>query len=234
MASTGKTTNYELSQFIGTDKPSWLGDYNGDMLKIDTALGSINATATTAQSGVASAQSAASAAQQTANAAQQSATANAQDITELKAALTNTLVTMTNSSNVTAGNVILSYSDYIQVFKINAMFNVTSHTDYSTERRIPIASIAENIMKLPASTLADNNSKVYAGPGSVRGSAISTPAENEIFTYPLYVYYDGANTVVYLSIPVSDFSTYTFNFTWGNLVVLPSGSFVTFTPFSNI
>lgn len=38
MASTNKTTNLELSQFIGTDKPAWLTDYNGDMSKIDTAV----------------------------------------------------------------------------------------------------------------------------------------------------------------------------------------------------
>ena len=38
MASTNKTTNYLLSQFVASDKPSWLADYNGDMLKIDTAL----------------------------------------------------------------------------------------------------------------------------------------------------------------------------------------------------
>lgn len=49
MASTNKTTNYELSQYIGTDKPTYLGDYNSDMLKIDTAM-KANATAiTTAQ-----------------------------------------------------------------------------------------------------------------------------------------------------------------------------------------
>lgn len=35
MASTTKTTNLELSQFVGTDKPTWLTDYNGDMHKID-------------------------------------------------------------------------------------------------------------------------------------------------------------------------------------------------------
>lgn len=35
MASTTKTTNLELSQFVGTDKPAWLTDYNGDMQKID-------------------------------------------------------------------------------------------------------------------------------------------------------------------------------------------------------
>lgn len=38
MASTNKTTNYELSQYIGTDKPTYLGDYNGDMSKIDANL----------------------------------------------------------------------------------------------------------------------------------------------------------------------------------------------------
>lgn len=38
MSSTNKTTNYELSQFIGTDKPAWLTDYNGDMSKIDTGI----------------------------------------------------------------------------------------------------------------------------------------------------------------------------------------------------
>ena len=38
MASTNHTTNYELSQFIGTDKPAWLGDYNSDMGKIDAQM----------------------------------------------------------------------------------------------------------------------------------------------------------------------------------------------------
>lgn len=38
MSSTNKTTNYELSQFVGTDIPSILVDYNGDMRKIDTAI----------------------------------------------------------------------------------------------------------------------------------------------------------------------------------------------------
>lgn len=39
MSSTNKTPNVELSQFVsGVDKPTWLGDYNSDMLAIDTAL----------------------------------------------------------------------------------------------------------------------------------------------------------------------------------------------------
>lgn len=37
-ASTNKTTNYELPQFIGTDKPSWLGDINEAMSTIDGGM----------------------------------------------------------------------------------------------------------------------------------------------------------------------------------------------------
>lgn len=46
MASTNKTTNYNLSQFIGTDKPAWLSDYNQDMTKIDTGIKNAADTAT--------------------------------------------------------------------------------------------------------------------------------------------------------------------------------------------
>lgn len=50
MAHTNATANYELSQFLGTDKPAWLVDYNGDMLKIDTALKNVaDAEATSAE-----------------------------------------------------------------------------------------------------------------------------------------------------------------------------------------
>lgn len=35
MASTNKTANLKLSQYINSDKPSYLQDYNEDMLKID-------------------------------------------------------------------------------------------------------------------------------------------------------------------------------------------------------
>ena len=45
MGSTNKTTNIELSQFLGSDSPKWLTDYNGDMQKIDTFAGAIQAQA---------------------------------------------------------------------------------------------------------------------------------------------------------------------------------------------
>lgn len=38
MTATNHTKNYNLSQFAGSDRPTWLGDYNGDMAKIDAQL----------------------------------------------------------------------------------------------------------------------------------------------------------------------------------------------------
>lgn len=38
MGSTNHTASLSLSQFVDTDKPTWRGDYNGDMTKIDSAI----------------------------------------------------------------------------------------------------------------------------------------------------------------------------------------------------
>ena len=52
MASTNKTTNYELSQYIGTDKPTYLTDYNQDMSKIDAGIHAAKSEADTNSSSI--------------------------------------------------------------------------------------------------------------------------------------------------------------------------------------
>lgn len=52
MSSTNKTTNYELSQFIETDRPAWLTDYNSDMRKIDSNLKEVSDIAGGASSSI--------------------------------------------------------------------------------------------------------------------------------------------------------------------------------------
>lgn len=47
MGHTNSTPNIGLPQFIGTDKPTWLGDVNGAMSAIDTKVGSIDAAVAT-------------------------------------------------------------------------------------------------------------------------------------------------------------------------------------------
>ena len=41
MGHTNRTANYQLPQFIGTDKPSWLGDINDAFQKMETALNTL-------------------------------------------------------------------------------------------------------------------------------------------------------------------------------------------------
>lgn len=117
MASTNKTQNYELSQYIGSDKPTYLGDYNSDMLKIDTQMkrnadnvASVGATATTASETANTAIANASSAQTSADNAQTSAnTAN------------NTATTALQKANANESAIGI----------LNSMFNLNDITEYT-------------------------------------------------------------------------------------------------------
>lgn len=50
MSHTNETTNYELPLFTDNDQPTWLGDFNGAMDKIDAGMNTIGANASTALS----------------------------------------------------------------------------------------------------------------------------------------------------------------------------------------
>lgn len=56
MGYTNKTSHYELPQYVANDKPSWLGDFNSAMLKIDTVMADNSATAEAANSAATGAQ----------------------------------------------------------------------------------------------------------------------------------------------------------------------------------
>lgn len=48
MSATGKTINYNLPTYVGTDKTSWLTDFNGAMTKIDTQIKVVETSVSTA------------------------------------------------------------------------------------------------------------------------------------------------------------------------------------------
>lgn len=73
MASTNKTTHYKLPLFVGTDKPTWLGDFNSAMQALDTAIYNAEQSATAANSLASSANTLASSAQSSATSALESA-----------------------------------------------------------------------------------------------------------------------------------------------------------------
>ena len=50
MTATNETDNYKLPLFTDNDQPTWLGDFNGAMIKIDGDMNSIGANASTALS----------------------------------------------------------------------------------------------------------------------------------------------------------------------------------------
>ena len=67
MSSTNTTPNYKLPQFINSDVPSWLGDFNNAMSKIDTQMKANDTKATAASTNAENANSSATQALETAN-----------------------------------------------------------------------------------------------------------------------------------------------------------------------
>lgn len=102
MSSTKKTTNYNLSQYIGTDKPTYLGDYNSDMLKIDNQLKANADSASNAASAAGAAQAVASDASKNVQKLNDSVTANSKDIAGLKTKNAQQDVSIQNASNTAA------------------------------------------------------------------------------------------------------------------------------------
>lgn len=105
MSSTNKTTNYKLSQYIGTDKPTYLGDYNGDMLKIDNQM-KVNAdSASNASSAASAAQAVADKASKDVKVLNDSVTANSKDIASLKTKNGQQDVSIQNATNTASSAV---------------------------------------------------------------------------------------------------------------------------------
>ena len=86
MSATNKTTYLDLPQFIGTDVPSWLGDFNGAMEKIDTGYNKVD---------IKTGQAAA-----TANSASSKADINTQSITSINAELETLKNAVQNYDNI--------------------------------------------------------------------------------------------------------------------------------------
>lgn len=97
MASTNKTSHYELSQFLADDKPGWLTDVNSDMLKIDTGIFEAKTSADGASSSATTALDTAQAAQAAATDAKTSAESASTNAAQAKADAATALTTATNA-----------------------------------------------------------------------------------------------------------------------------------------
>ena len=126
MASTNKTTHYELSQYIGTDKPTYLGDYNGDMAKIDAQM-YLNATnaqlgitnASNAQSTADTASGLATTAKNTADGADTRSTQNATNIGSMADLTTSVKTNLVSAINEVVTDVANNTSNISDIKAIN-------------------------------------------------------------------------------------------------------------------
>lgn len=151
MSSTNKTTNYDLSQFVGTDKPAWLTDYNQDMTKIDTGIHAAQLTATGAD-GKADAN-----------------TTNIGDMSYLSTTAKNTLVAAINEVDNAADsayNVASNASQTAQTANTNvgnlaAAFNLTNFSDH-TATKTGSGTFRQDFDKLKVAKNADGSiCKIY-------------------------------------------------------------------------
>lgn len=103
MGATNSTLHYNLSQFISTDKPAWLQDYNGDMQKIDTGINGALTAAESAQNSADSASSGVSSLSDSVSALSTTVSGHTSDITDL-AGDVNTIESLIGNGTPTAGD----------------------------------------------------------------------------------------------------------------------------------
>jgi hypothetical protein len=122
MSSTNKTNYYKLSQYVGTDKPTYLGDYNSDMSKIDAGIHSVQETATTAN--------------QTAGSAE----------TIAQTALGNTKTNETNIKNLQSNVASINASNVTRDANISkAQSDATKANDGATEAKQSVVNLSANV-----------------------------------------------------------------------------------------
>ena len=107
MSYTNKTPNYELPQYSADDKPTFLGDFNQAMSKIDTTMKNIDSKATEAETLSSNANSTASQALETAQTAESNVSSAQTNASQAKTMAQNAqtdATTAINTANTASGN----------------------------------------------------------------------------------------------------------------------------------
>lgn len=159
MSSTNKTSNYELPQFVANDVPSWLGDFNQAMSKIDTQMKANDSKAQSAETNAENANSSATQALQTANQANTTANgANTNATNALSLATTandNASTAKQNAATAlqtanTANGLVSSANSTAQNANTNATkalnglekFNLSNYKTYDQSNMIPLTGLS--------------------------------------------------------------------------------------------
>ena len=130
-ASTNKTANYDLPQFVGTDKPTWLGDFNEAMSDIDTGMHENATSIAKMQTDVASATQAASRASQDVTTLTGTVNTLSGTVTSVQTTANNAQSTANSALNV--ANSKIGTSDLLDlVYPVGSIYLSVSSTSPST------------------------------------------------------------------------------------------------------
>ena len=219
--STNKTTNYNLPQFIGTDKPTWLGDINEAMTDIDAAIHENATNISTMASDVASASATASKASQDVTGLTSTVNTLSNNVTTATDTANNAQSTATsalNTANAANGKADTNASDITaiqgNISEINSSItnindNLEHLKDYSSNEAIiglwidgkPLYRKIFNYGQLP------NNSSVGKAhnipidtPISVKGTVKTRSGKYNTWTIPSpNIFIDLSQTEVYIA-----------------------------------
>lgn len=172
-ASTNKTTNYNLPQFVGTDKPTWLGDFNEAMFDIDAGMHT-NATAITSMASDVSTASAA-------------ASQASQDV----AGLTSTVSTL--STNVTAVTTTANNAQQTATSALNTANTANGKADTNAS---DISSLTSRVSANEESIEALTPTVLYERPNTTSGSGDITLSDSIVNYDYVEVYFVGTNGTI--------------------------------------
>ena len=208
MSYTNSTPNLHLPQYIATDKPTYLGDWNASMQTIDTVITETQATANGANSTATSANSVAQAAQTSANNANSKADNNKISIQEINSKLTFKTVKPTNLAPAAAS----AYSQccYNKIPLVNLSINYSfqnsnkpNGTLVGSQYFCPLYSVPGNIFNIEAGTATDSDKHLVAFgiPYEINGENVSGGT--------VRIWFDGSNTIVAIQISKTRYASLT-------------------------
>lgn len=175
MSSTNKTSHYNLPQFIGSDIPTWLGDFNSAMTAIDSGINAAATSASGAATTAAQASTDAAAAASSATSAYNAAAAaqkSADDATEAVATEQTRAEAAEKNLADNMKSTTISTTLYAETWN-NGTYTITSEliTSTSNQEIIPAIGItAEQYKAMGAAMIVDDGQSA----GSLTLKALGT------------------------------------------------------------
>lgn len=169
MAATNHTTNYNLPQYIGTDKPTYLGDWNSTMGAIDTQMKTNADNASGALSAAQTAQTNANTALSTAQGAD----------TKADTALTNAGAAQSTADNASSvASSALSTANTANGKADTALTNAAAAQTTADSASASAAAVASKLNLTSFETIAHTNMTITGG-GALEGGTIYTAVNGD-------------------------------------------------------